>query len=61
MPRKQTASPTKKLVPLMTRLPESLHSWIREQAQAEHRSVNSQIIVILQRAMEQQDRVANQP
>lgn len=44
----------KKQTPLMVRLPEDLHAWVKELAEKEHRSLNSQIIVLLQQAKDQQ-------
>lgn len=46
-PKKQTMSPNEKLIPLMTRLPESLHAKIRELAEQEHRSLNAQVVYML--------------
>ncbi len=37
-------------IPITLRLDATLHEWLREQAQREQRSLNSQIAVILQRA-----------
>jgi hypothetical protein len=41
-----------KLVPLMVRLPEELHAQIKTLAEREYRSLNAQIIVLLRRALE---------
>lgn len=48
MPQKQILSPDEPLVPLMVRLPESLHQWVRQQAKEQHRSLNAQIVSMLQ-------------
>ena len=34
----------------MTRLPSSLHEWIRDQADHDHRSLNAQIVYLLEQA-----------
>jgi hypothetical protein len=48
MPRKRTPI-EEKAVPLMLRLPPELHQWIKQEAERELRSLNAQIIVLLQR------------
>jgi hypothetical protein len=48
-PRKRTPI-EQKAVPLMVRLPPDLHEWVKEQAEKELRSLNAQVIVLLQRA-----------
>lgn len=48
MPQKQILSPDEPLVPLMVRLPKSLHLWVRRQAKDQHRSLNAQIVSMLQ-------------
>jgi hypothetical protein len=60
-PLEQTTSPDEKLVPLMTRLPESLHAWIRETAKRERRSLNAQIVILLQQSKEQSERTDRTP
>jgi hypothetical protein len=48
MPRKRTPI-EQKAIPLMVRLPPDLHQWIKQEAERELRSLNAQIIVLLQR------------
>lgn len=50
-PRKKS---TKETVALYVRLPESLHAWIRDLAERERRSLNSQVVVLLQAAKDAQ-------
>jgi len=46
---KRERTPTdSKLIPVMMRLPEDLHVWLKQQAEIDHRSLNSQVIVMLQ-------------
>lgn len=40
----------KKTIDLYLRLPPDLHGWIKELAENQHRSLNSQIIVLLRQA-----------
>lgn len=39
-------------VPLMVRLPKDIHKWIKTLSEKEHRSLNAQIVVILQKEKE---------
>lgn len=48
MPKRERTPGNDKLVPVMMRLPEDLHLWLKQQAEDEHRSLNSQVIVMLQ-------------
>lgn len=43
--------PKKKQTPLMVRLPEDLHALVKELAEKENRSLNAQIITLLQDAL----------
>lgn len=45
--------PTERSVPVLLRMPESLHAWIHGQAKADRRSAHSLILLILERAKEQ--------
>mgnify|MGYP001569726746 CR=1 FL=1 len=49
----------KKTVDLYLRLPPDLHAWVKELAENQHRSLNSQIIVLLRQA--KQRRRLSQP
>jgi len=39
------------VVPVMIRLPKELRDWLSSVAQAERRSMNGQVITVLERAM----------
>ncbi|MGK8836186.1 Arc family DNA-binding protein [Achromobacter xylosoxidans] len=39
------------IVPMMIRLPKDLRDWLAALAQAERRSLNGQVITLLERAM----------
>lgn len=53
MPKRERTPQTDKTdknVPIMMRLPEDLHLWLKTMAEIEHRSLNSQVIVLLQKS-----------
>lgn len=55
MTKHTTPSQPSKTVPTMLRLPADLHAWLTQQAEKELRSLNSQIIVLLQQARERSE------
>lgn len=42
---------SRRIAPFGVRMPEHVQSWVKRKAQAEHRSMNNQIVHILQEKM----------
>ena len=53
MPRERTTN-TDGLIPITIRIPKEVHEWIKQRADKERRSFNSQIALDLERLMQQQ-------